>query len=119
MSAHTHDEKLGVEFGSKLITIPEEDKVVKLQCAFRVCHTCAAAAAAHEPTFPYHNANSSIHTLCRLGHGGNRILPFHHAFLLPRCCGLPSRLRRDFAAQYILSLSPSYPITDADAGDAI
>src|SRR6266404_9341855 len=24
--------KLGVEFGSKLITIPEEDKVVKLQC---------------------------------------------------------------------------------------
>ena len=32
---HTHDEKLGVEFGSKLITIPEEDKVVKLQCAFR------------------------------------------------------------------------------------
>jgi hypothetical protein len=26
--------KLGVEFGSKLITIPEEDKVVKLQCAF-------------------------------------------------------------------------------------
>ena len=26
--------KLGVEFGSKLITIPEEDKVVKLQCTF-------------------------------------------------------------------------------------
>lgn len=94
MSAHTHDEKLGVEFGSKLITIPEEDKVVKLQCAFRLSHTYGAGAA-HEPTLPYHNANSS---LCRLGHGGNRILPFHHAFLLPRCCGLPSRLRRDFAA---------------------
>ena len=25
--------QLGVEFGSKLITIPEENKVVKLQCA--------------------------------------------------------------------------------------
>jgi hypothetical protein len=35
---HTHDEKLGVEFGSKLITIPEEDKVVKLQCAFCSSH---------------------------------------------------------------------------------
>jgi Ras-related protein Rab-2A len=32
---HVHiNNKLGVEFGSKLITIPEEDnKVVKLQCA--------------------------------------------------------------------------------------
>ena len=29
------NKKLGVEFGSKLITIPEEDnKVVKLQCAY-------------------------------------------------------------------------------------
>ena len=28
--------QLGVEFGSKLITIPEENKVVKLQCA---CNT--------------------------------------------------------------------------------
>jgi GTPase SAR1 family protein len=48
MFMHTHDEKLGVEFGSKLITIPEEDKVVKLQCAFRVSHT-RGASAAHEP----------------------------------------------------------------------
>jgi hypothetical protein len=45
MSAYTHDEKLGVEFGSKLITIPEEDKVVKLQCAFRSSHTCGVGAA--------------------------------------------------------------------------
>ncbi|KAI9445903.1 ras-domain-containing protein [Lactarius indigo] len=28
------DPTLGVEFGSKLITIPEEDKVVKLQCIY-------------------------------------------------------------------------------------
>ena len=48
MFTHTHDEKLGVEFGSKLITIPEEDKVVKLQCTFRVSHT-RGAGAAHEP----------------------------------------------------------------------
>ena len=32
--------KLGVEFGSKLITIPEEDnKVVKLQCAYQLSLT--------------------------------------------------------------------------------
>ena len=32
------DAQLGVEFGSKLITIPEENKVVKLQCAFYASH---------------------------------------------------------------------------------
>jgi len=33
--------QLGVEFGSKLITIPEEEKVVKLQCTsrFLLCHS--------------------------------------------------------------------------------
>jgi Ras-related protein Rab-2A len=34
------NKKLGVEFGSKLITIPEEDnKVVKLQCAYQLSPT--------------------------------------------------------------------------------
>jgi len=34
--------QLGVEFGSKLITIPDEGKVVKLQCAFRLSPTLTA-----------------------------------------------------------------------------
>ena len=35
--------QLGVEFGSKLITIPEEDKVVKLQCMFHPSRVSVAA----------------------------------------------------------------------------
>lgn len=34
--------QLGVEFGSKLISIPEEDKIVKLQC--ERCHPCVPVA---------------------------------------------------------------------------
>jgi len=38
-----HNKKLGVEFGSKLITIPDQDnKVVKLQCAYQLSHSFLA-----------------------------------------------------------------------------
>ena len=33
--------QLGVEFGSKLITLPDDNKVVKLQCEFEAVDCCS------------------------------------------------------------------------------
>jgi hypothetical protein len=109
-----HNEKLGVEFGSKLITIPEEDKVVKLQCVFLSYQAGITPPAAPPHMIPYHDAHP-IRPPCRLGYRRNGILSFHHAFLLPRCCRLPPRLRRHFAPQYVLPSPPPYPVADANA----
>jgi Ras family len=38
----------------------------------------------------------------RLGHRRNRILPLHHAFVLPWCRRLPTRLRCNFTSQYVV-----------------
>ena len=35
--------QLGVEFGSKLITLPDDNKVVKLQCEFEAVDCCVTS----------------------------------------------------------------------------
>jgi hypothetical protein len=37
--------QLGVEFGSKLITLPDDNKVVKLQCEFEAVDLLACAVS--------------------------------------------------------------------------
>ena len=67
--------QLGVEFGSKLIEIPEQGKIVKLQCQF-----------------PPSARRQLTSDAFRLGYGRDRILSLDHALILPWCCGVSARL---------------------------
>ena len=78
--------QLGVEFGSKLITLPEDEKVVKLQCTFLL--------------LPASSATHSRATTSRLGHCGDRVISRHYPILLPRRSRLLTRIRRYEQEEY-------------------
>lgn len=110
---------LGVEFGSKILTVGDEGKRVKVQCE---CHPGVQQrghCCGRPPSQPSSTAallglgrrearmraveekaarGESIAD-SRLGHGRHRVVPLHHALVLPRRGGRPARVRRDTARE--------------------
>ena len=80
--------QLGVEFGSKLITLPDDNKVVKLQCElklwmFVVLLLCLTIV------------------LIRLGHCRSRVVSLYNAVILSRSCRLSTGLRCDVSEKSV------------------
>ena len=80
--------QLGVEFGSKLITLPDDNKVVKLQCEFwSFGFFCCVTVSKQE--------------LIRLGYCRPRVISLYNTFILSRGCGLSPGLRCDVSEKSV------------------
>jgi hypothetical protein len=89
--------QLGVEFGSKLIEIPEENKIVKLQCI------------TFYPPSQLFGVNDILQyplSFSRLGHRRDRVIQIYYTVLLPWRSRLSPRLRRDVTDKYVRFYHP-------------
>jgi hypothetical protein len=81
---------LGVEFGSRILSVGDEGKRVKVQCELGELGVESSRDVKWRFTVTH---------APRLGHGWNRELPEHHAELLPRGGGRAARVRRHAARE--------------------